>query len=194
MSLRTRKTARKSTGPIGVPRHQLAPRHEDSSSGSNDPIGDLEAQVDQLQTELHRRNDIWVADGKRINELRADIRYLQDQLAERDLALDWAINSCSLAWAKDAKARAHVEELSSAIDNLQVYCNTLHEEVHVLYSQLHPNVPADPVGTEAGPSGTVGEALGGELDLFRPPPSMKLVDEWSPTLDSEATKSDMKQE
>jgi hypothetical protein len=40
--------AHKSTGPIGGPRHQLAPRHEDSSSGSNDPIGDLEAQVEQL--------------------------------------------------------------------------------------------------------------------------------------------------
>jgi hypothetical protein len=194
MSPRTRKTTRKSTGPIGVPRHQLAPRHEDSSSGSNDPIGDLEAQVDQLQTELRRRNDIWVADGERINELRADIRYLQDQLAERDLALDWAVNSRSLAWAKEAKARAHVEELSSAIDNLQVYCNTLHEEVHVLYSQLHPNVPADLVGIEAGPSGVAGEALGGELDLFKPPPSMKLVDEWSPTPDSETTKSDKKQE
>jgi chromosome segregation ATPase len=177
MPPRTRKTARKSTGPIGVPLHQLAPRHEDSSSGSNNPIGDLEAQVDQLRTELHRRNDIWVADGERINELRADIRYLQDQLAERDLALDWAVNSRSLAWAKEAKARARVEELSSAVDNLQVYCNTLHEEVHVLYSQLHPNVSVDPVETEAGPSGTAGEAFGGELDLFRPPPSMKLVDE-----------------
>jgi hypothetical protein len=87
-----------------------------------------------------------------------------------------------------------VEELSTAIDHLQVYCNTLHEEVHVLYSQLHPNVPADPVRIEAGPSGTVGEAFGGELDLFRPPPSMKLVDEWSPTPDNEATKSDKKQE
>jgi hypothetical protein len=84
----TRKTARKSTGPIGVPRHQLAPRHEDSSSGSNDPIRDLEAQVNQLQTELRRRTDIWVADGNRINELRSDIRHLQDQLADRDLALD----------------------------------------------------------------------------------------------------------
>jgi hypothetical protein len=49
---RTRKTARKSTGPIGVPRHQLAPRHEGNSSSSNDPIGDLETQVEQLQTEL----------------------------------------------------------------------------------------------------------------------------------------------
>jgi hypothetical protein len=50
MPLRTRKNARKSTGSIGVPHHQLAPRHEDSSSGSNDPIGDLEAQVEQLRS------------------------------------------------------------------------------------------------------------------------------------------------
>jgi hypothetical protein len=194
MSPRTRKTARKSTGPIGVPRHQLALRHDDSSSGSNDPIGDLEAQVNQLRTELRRRNEIWVVDGERINELRRDIRQLQDQLADRDLALDWVVNSHSLAWAKEARARARVEELSSTVDSLQVYCNTLHEEVHVLYSQLHPNVPADPVKTEAGPSQVAGEAFGGELDLFRPPPSMKLVDEWSPTPDSEATQSDKKQE
>jgi hypothetical protein len=131
MPPRTRKTACKSTGPIGIPRHQLAPRHDDSSSGSNDPIGDLEAQVNQLQTKLRRRNNIWVADGERINELRSDIRRLQDQLMDRDLVLDWAVHSCSLAWAKEAKARARVEELSSTVDSLQVYCNTLHEEVHV---------------------------------------------------------------
>jgi hypothetical protein len=88
MPPRTRKIARKSTGPIGVPRHQLAPRHEDSSSGSNDPIGDLEAQVEQLQTELRHRNNVWVEDGQRINDLRTGIRHLQDELAERDLALD----------------------------------------------------------------------------------------------------------
>jgi hypothetical protein len=150
MLLRTRKTARKSTGPIGVPHHQLAPRHEDSSSGSNDPIGDLEAQVEQLRTELHHRNDVRVEDSQRINELRTDIRHLQDQLAKRDLALNWVVNSRSLAWAKEAKARARVEE------------------VHVLYSWLHPNVPVDPVGMGAGPSGAAGEGLGGELDLFRP--------------------------
>jgi hypothetical protein len=194
MSPRTRKTTRKSTGPIGIPHHQLAPRHEDSSSGSNDPIGDLEAQVEQLRSELRHRNDIWVMDGERINELRTDIRHLQDQLAERDLVLDWAVNSRSLAWAMEAKARAHVEELSTVVDNLQVHCNTLHEKFHVLYSQLHPNVPVDPVGMEAGPSRVAGEALGGELDLFRPPPSMKLVDEWSPAPNSEATKSDKKLE
>ena len=105
------------------------------------------------------------------------ICYLQDQLAKRDLALDWVVNSRLLVWAKEAKARARVEELSLAMDNLQVCCNALHEEVHVLYSQLHPNVPADLVGTEARPSHVAGEALDGELELFRLPPSMKLVDE-----------------
>jgi hypothetical protein len=85
---------------------------------------------------------------------------LQDELAERDLALDWAINLRCIAWDRDAKARARVEELSTAIDNLQVYCNTLHEEVHELYSRLHPDVPADPVGMGAGPSGTTDEAPG----------------------------------
>jgi hypothetical protein len=104
------------------------------------------------------------------------------------LALDWAVNSRSIAWDKEAKARARVAELSMAVDNLQVYCNTLHEEVHVLYLQLHPDVPADPVGMGVGPSRTAGEAHGGELDLFRPPPSMNLADEWTPTPNDEAAK------
>jgi hypothetical protein len=138
--------------------------------------------------ELRHRNSVWVEDGQRINELRTDIRHLQDELAERDLALDWAVNSRSIAWDREAKARAHVEELSTIVDNLQVYCNTLHEEVHELYSQLHPDVPADPVGMGAGPSGTAGEDFGGELDLFKPPPSMNLADEWTPTPDNKAAK------
>jgi hypothetical protein len=137
---------------------------------------------------------MWVADGDRINELRSYICRLQDQLADRDLALDWAVQSRSVAWAKAAKARARVEELSSAIDILQAYCNTLHEEVHVLYSQLLPSALMDPVGSEAGPSHVAGEALGGELDLFKPPPSMRLVDEWSPTPDDEAARKNQKQE
>jgi hypothetical protein len=108
MPPRTRRTAHKHTGPIGVPCHQLAPRHEDSSSGSNDPIGDLEAQVNRLQAKLRRRTDVWVVDGDRINELRSDVRRLRDQLADRDLALDWVVQSRSLAWAKEEKAQARV--------------------------------------------------------------------------------------
>jgi hypothetical protein len=111
MPPRTRLTTRKSTGPIGVPRHQLAPRHENSSSGSNDLIGDLEARVSRLQAALQHRTDAWVADGDRINELRRDIRHLQDQLADRDLALDWAVQSRLLACAKEARAQARIKDI-----------------------------------------------------------------------------------
>jgi hypothetical protein len=41
---------------------------------------------------------------------------------------------------------------------------------------------------EARPCGTAGEDFGGELDLFKPPPSMNLADEWTPTPDNEAAK------
>ena len=99
-----------------------------------------------------------------------------------------------LACAKEARAQARIKELSSTVDNLQVYCNTLHEEVHILYSQLHPSVPAHPAEAEAGPSHVAGRALGGELDLFEPPPSLRLVDVWTPTPDDEAAKSGGKQE
>jgi hypothetical protein len=81
-----------------------------------------------------------------------------------------------------------VEELSTTVDNLQMYYNTLHEEVHELYSQLHPDIPADPIGMGAGPSRTTSEAFDVELDLFKPPPSMNLADEWTPTPDNEAAK------
>jgi hypothetical protein len=89
----------------------------------------------------------------------------------------------------------HDKNYTNKIFPLMEICrNTLHEEVHVLYLQLHPDVPTDPVGMGVGPSGTAGKALSGELDLFRPPPSMNLADERSPTPDSEATKSDKKLE
>jgi hypothetical protein len=140
---------RKHTGPIGVPSHQLAPRHENSSSGSNDPIGDLEAEVSRLQAEL--RTAIWVVDGDRINELRRDVRHLRDQLVDRDLALDWVVQSRLLAWDKEQKAQARVAELNLAVEELHTYCNTLHEEVHVLYSQLHPSEPVNPDELEVGP-------------------------------------------
>jgi hypothetical protein len=77
-----------------------------------------------------------------------------------------------------------------AIDNLQAYCNTLHEEVHVMYGRLHLDVPSDAAAMEAGPSGTANVGPEGKLDLFKPPPSMNLADKRSPAVDSEATKDD----
>jgi hypothetical protein len=55
-----------------------------------------------------------------------------------------------------------VAELSAALDSLQVYYNTLHEEVHVLYARLHSDVPSDAAAMGAGPSGTASEGPDGE--------------------------------
>jgi hypothetical protein len=74
--------------------------------------------VEQLRTELRHRNRVWAQDSQRIAELAADVRRLQDELAERDLAVDWAVNSRSVAWDREAKARARVAELSAALGNL----------------------------------------------------------------------------
>jgi chromosome segregation ATPase len=131
---RTRTTAHKSTGPFGVPQHQLAPQHEGSSSGSNDPIGDLEARVEQLRSELRHMNRAQEQDKHRIAELSVDVSLLQYEISERDSAIDWAVYSRSIAWDREAKALARVVDLSATLESLQVYCNTLHEEVHVLYA------------------------------------------------------------
>jgi hypothetical protein len=80
--VRTKNTRRKSTGPFGVPRHQLASRHEGSSSGNNDPIGDLEARVEQLWSELRHRNRAREQDSRRIAELSAEVSRLQYEISE----------------------------------------------------------------------------------------------------------------
>jgi hypothetical protein len=41
-----------------------------------------------------------------------------------------------------------------------------------------------------GRSGTAGEGINGELELFKPPPSMSLADDRSPTAGNEETKDD----
>jgi hypothetical protein len=172
---RTKTTQRKATGPHGVPPHQLAPRHEGSNSGSNDPIGDLEARVARLMSELRHGSWERARDSHRIAELSAKVNRLQQEIVERDTAIDWAVNSRSFVWDCEAKALARVAELSASLENLQAYCNTLHEEVHMLYDRLHPNVPPEVATMGAGPSGTVNGGPDGELDLFEAPPSMNVL-------------------
>jgi hypothetical protein len=88
----------------------VSPRHEGSSSGSNDPIGDLEARVEQLWSELCHRNRARERDSHRIAELSAKVSHLQYEISERDMAIDWVVNSRSFAWDYEAKALARVAE------------------------------------------------------------------------------------
>jgi hypothetical protein len=188
--VRTKTTQRKATGPQGVPRHQLAPRHAGSSSGSNNPIGDLEARVERLMSELRHGSRERARDSRRIAELVAEVYRLQEEIAERDTTIDWAVNSRSFAWDCEAKALAWVAELSASLENLQAYCNTMHEEVHLLYDRLHPNVSLEVAAMGAGPSEAANGEPDGELDLFGAPPSMNLADERSPEAGSGAAKDE----
>jgi hypothetical protein len=135
--------------------------------------------VERLMSELRHGSRERARDSRRIAELSAEVNRLQQEIVERDTAIDWAINSRSFAWDCEAKALARVAELSASLENLQVYCNTLHEEVHVLYDRLHPNVPPEVAAIGAGPSGAASGGPDGELDLFGAPPSMNLADERS---------------
>jgi hypothetical protein len=72
-----------------------------------------------------------------------------------------------------------VEELSVALENLQAYNNTLHEEVHVLYDQLHPNVSPEVAPMGARTSGVASGGPYGELDLSGARPSMNITDDRS---------------
>jgi hypothetical protein len=146
--------------------------------------------VEQLRSELRHRNRAREQDSHRIAELSAEVSRLQYKILERDTTIGWVVNSRSFAWDCEAKALARVAELSASLESLQVYCNTLHEEVHVLYARLHPDVPLDVAAMRTGPSGIANEGPDGELNLFRPPPSMNLADELSPAAGNGATKDE----
>jgi hypothetical protein len=59
-----------------VPRHQLASRHEGSSSGSNDPIGEFETRVERLRSKLHHGCRECARDSRHIAELSAEVNRL----------------------------------------------------------------------------------------------------------------------
>jgi hypothetical protein len=106
------------------------------------------------------------------------------------MTIDWVVNSRSFAWDCEAKALARVAELSASLENLQSYCNTLHEKVHVFYDQLHPNVPPEVAVMGARPSRTANGGPYGELVLFGAPPSINLADERSPEAGSGVAKDE----
>jgi hypothetical protein len=81
-------------------------------------------------------------------------------------------------------AQAWVEELSLALENLQAYNNVQHEEVHVLYDQLHPNKPPEVTEVEASVVGVGEGGPYGELDIFGAPPSMNIMDDRPPKASS----------
>ena len=75
---KTKKTARKSTGPHGVPRHQLAPRNHEFGEGSAKTLGDEgsssnPANIENLNKELNTLRRAHAKDQEELAEMQRGI-------------------------------------------------------------------------------------------------------------------------
>jgi hypothetical protein len=69
----------------------------------------------------------------------AEKKQLQKELAEQKERLVAIMRSREAAFASEDRLRGHFQDLVLAYNDLEDYSNELHEEVHQLYYQLHPN-------------------------------------------------------
>ena len=75
---KTKKTARKSTGPNGVPRHQLAPRNHELGEGSAKTLGDEgsssnPANIENLNKEFNTLRRAHAKDQEELAEMQRGI-------------------------------------------------------------------------------------------------------------------------
>ena len=75
---KTKVTARKSTGPHGVPRHQLAPRNHELGEGSSKKLGDEGSSsnptnIENLTKELNTLRRAHAKDQEELAEMQRGI-------------------------------------------------------------------------------------------------------------------------
>ena len=144
---RTKTTARKSTGPKGVPRHPMATRGE-ASSGSKLPGAERSARDKCLDFLRNKKLTRKVAE---LTEHLAEAESRMDQYhRERDAALfrerqakdriDELTQREQAAEARADAANIRVQTLRVYIEGMEAHHAHLHEQVHVLWDQLHPQV------------------------------------------------------
>ena len=126
---KTKITARKSTGPHRVPRHQLAPRNRELGEGSSKTQGDGESSNNPANIENLT---------KELNTLRRAHAKDQEKLAkmERDITKNTELRN--EAWTREDAANERVHELEFYVEDLEMDNAILHENIHLLYAQLHP--------------------------------------------------------
>ena len=126
---KTKVTARKFTEPHGVPRHQLAPQNHELGEGSSKTLGDEgsssnPANIENLTKEL---NTLCRAHAKD-----------QEELAEMQRGITMTMELRNEAWTREDAANEHVHELEFYVEDLEMDNAILHENVHMMYAQLHP--------------------------------------------------------
>ena len=120
---KTKVTARKSMGPHGVPCHQLAPRNRELGEGSSRILGDEGSSSNSANMENIT---------KELNTLRR----AHAKEMERDVTKNTELRN--EAWTREDAANERVHELEFYVEDLEMDNAILHENVHLLYAQLHP--------------------------------------------------------
>jgi hypothetical protein len=134
----------------------MASRAVETGSSSRAP----QSQVEQLQQSLDVSFNERCLDATHILELLAAKKQLQKELAEQKERLAATMRSREAAFAREDHLRGCFQDLVLAYNDMEDYSNELHEEVHQLYYQLHPN---DAPGAAEAEDGVV-LANGGEPD------------------------------
>ena len=130
-------TPRKSTGPKGVPHHQLAPRNDGASSSSTRP--DPQAEVLRVSLELAQSTRDRALDVIQIGELQGQLRQLTTAHRNCESMLVRTVEGRNEAWHRENVARARTHELEFYVEDLEEHNTYLHEEVHRLSNLLNPN-------------------------------------------------------
>ena len=134
---RTKKTPRKSTGPKGVPRHQLAPRNDGASSSSARP--DPQAEIQRISAELAQATRDRAMDAIQVGRLQEQLRRLTTAHRNCERMLVRTVEGRNEAWHRENVARVRTHELEFYVEDLEEHNTYLHEEVHRLSNLLDPN-------------------------------------------------------
>ena len=122
---RTKMTPHKSTGPKGVPHHQLAPRNDSASSSSSRPNPLVEIQ--RLLAELAQATRDRTLDAIQVGELQDQLRRLTTAHRNCESMLVRMVDGRNEAWHRENVARARTHELEFYVEDLEEHNTYLHE-------------------------------------------------------------------
>ena len=154
---RTKLTPRKSVGPKGVPRHQLAPRNDGTSSSSSRP--DPQSEIQRISAELAQATRDRAMDAIQVGRLQEQLRRLTTTHRNCEHMLVRTVEGRNEAWHRENVARARTHEFE------------FYEEVHRLSNLLDPN--HEPQADAMDP----GVILADESESEEDPEELVMIDE-----------------
>ena len=107
----------------------MAPRNHELGEGSSKNLGEEGSSSNPANVENL---------NKELNTLRRAHAKDQEELAEMQRGITMTMELRNEAWTREDAANERVNELEFYVEDLEMDNAILHENVHMLYAQLHP--------------------------------------------------------